>query len=44
VGLPDLPAHLRQPTGDEGREPVKDCYADGPLAGDLQEALRGTAA
>jgi len=37
--LPYLPPHLRQPTGDEGREPVQDRHADGKLTGDMPEAL-----
>ena len=39
MDLPDLPAHLRQPTGDEGREPVQDRHADGEFARDMPEAL-----
>ena len=44
LGLPHLPAHFRQPTGDEGRKPVQDCYADGQLAGDMPKALCGDTA
>jgi len=44
VGLPHLPAHLRQPTGDEGGEPVQDRHADGGQPGDLPEALCRTRA
>ena len=42
VGLPGFPPHVRQPTGDEGREPLQDQQTDGQLAGNLQSALRGT--
>jgi hypothetical protein len=44
LDLPRVPPLVRQPSGDEGREPLQDRDPHGQLARDLSEALRGAVA